>query len=57
MSSSELRARAGAGDPIDAFVPAAVAAEIAVLGLYRNVETGESGGMLGEEPSERTTPT
>ena len=57
MSSSEIRARAGAGDPIDAFVPAAVAAEIAVLGLYRNVETGGGGGMLGEEPSERTTPT
>lgn len=47
VSSSEIRARAAAGEPIDAFVPAAVAAEIAVLGLYRNVETGEDGGMLG----------
>ena len=57
VSSSELRARAGAGEPIDAFVPAAVAAEIAVLGLYREVETGGGRGMLGREPSERTTPT
>ena len=39
VSSSELRARAAAGEPIDAFVPAAVAAEIAVLGLYRKVES------------------
>ena len=57
VSSSAIRARAGAGEPIDAFVPAAVAAEIVVLGLYRNVETGGGGGMLEEEPSERTTPT
>ncbi len=35
VSSSEIRARAASGEPIDAFVPAAVAAEIAVLGLYR----------------------
>jgi nicotinate-nucleotide adenylyltransferase len=39
VSSSEIRARARAGEPIDALVPAAVAAEIAVLGLYRQVET------------------
>jgi len=49
VSSSELRARAAAGEPIDAFVPAAVAAEIAVLGLYRTVETGGGGGMLGRD--------
>jgi nicotinate-nucleotide adenylyltransferase len=35
VSSSDLRARAAAGEPIDAFVPAAVAAEVAVLDLYR----------------------
>jgi nicotinate-nucleotide adenylyltransferase len=57
VSSSEIRSRAGVGEPIDTFVPASVAAEIVVLGLYRNVETGGSGGMLGEEPTERTTPT
>jgi nicotinate-nucleotide adenylyltransferase len=59
VSSSELRARARAGEPIDAFVPAAVAAEIAVLGLYRDVETGEGRGMLGDDSTrtERTTPT
>jgi nicotinate-nucleotide adenylyltransferase len=57
VSSSEIRARAGVGEAIDAFVPASVAAEIAVLGLYRKVETGGGGGMLGKESSERTTPT
>jgi nicotinate-nucleotide adenylyltransferase len=39
VSSSELRARAASGEPIDAFVPAAVAAEIAVRGVYRKVES------------------
>jgi nicotinate-nucleotide adenylyltransferase len=57
VSSSDIRARVRAGEPIDAFVPAAVAAEIAVLDLYRDVETGEGRGMLGEDPTERTTPT
>jgi len=35
VSSSEIRARAAAGEPIDGLVPTAVAAEIARLGLYR----------------------
>jgi nicotinate-nucleotide adenylyltransferase len=57
VSSSEIRRRAAAGGPIDGLVPAAVAEEIARLGLYRAVETPQGGGMLGTEPSERTTPT
>ena len=35
VSSSDIRARAAAGEPIDGLVPAAVAAEIARLALYR----------------------
>lgn len=35
VSSSEIRARAAVGEPIDGLVPASVAAEIARLGLYR----------------------
>lgn len=35
ISSSEIRARVADGEPIDALVPAAVAAEIARRGLYR----------------------
>ena len=35
VSSSEIRARAAAGEPIDGLVPAAVSAEIARLALYR----------------------
>jgi nicotinate-nucleotide adenylyltransferase len=57
VSSAEIRARAAAGEPIDAFVPAPVAREISRLGLYRRVESGGAGGMLGPDPSERTTPT
>ena len=57
VSSSEIRRRGAAGDPLDGLVPAPVAAEIARLGLYRAVETAQGGGMLGTEPSERTTPT
>jgi len=36
VSSSELRARAAAGQPLDGLVPPAVAAEIERLGLYRS---------------------
>lgn len=57
VSSSAIRARVAAGQEIDALVPAAVAAVIALRGLYRRVEAGEPGGMLQEEPNERTTPT
>jgi nicotinate-nucleotide adenylyltransferase len=35
IASSEIRALVAAGEPIDAFVPAEVAAEIARRGLYR----------------------
>lgn len=35
IASSDLRARAGRGEPLDGLVPAAVAAEIARRGLYR----------------------
>jgi nicotinate-nucleotide adenylyltransferase len=35
VSSSEIRARAMRGEPIEGLVPASVAAEIARLGLYR----------------------
>lgn len=36
VSSSAIRARARAGEPIDALVPRAVAAEVARLGLYQD---------------------
>ena len=35
ISGTEVRERAGRGEPVDAFVPPAVAAEIDRLGLYR----------------------
>jgi nicotinate-nucleotide adenylyltransferase len=35
VSSSEIRARAAAGEPVDGLVPPAVAAEISRLALYR----------------------
>ena len=35
VSTTEIRARAAVGEPIDGLVPASVAAEIARLGLYR----------------------
>jgi nicotinic acid mononucleotide adenylyltransferase len=57
VSSAEIRRRAAAGGPIHGLVPEPVAEEIARLGLYRAVETRQGGGMLGTEPSERTTPT
>jgi nicotinate-nucleotide adenylyltransferase len=57
VSSSEIRARAADGQAIDSLVPPEVAAEVARLGLYRRVETPEGEGMLGRDPSERTTPT
>ena len=57
VSSSAIRARVAARQSIDGLVPAAVAAEIEVLELYRRIETAGDGGMLEEEPSERTSPT
>jgi len=38
VSSSQIRARAARGEPIDALVPPAVADAIARLGLYRSAE-------------------
>lgn len=57
ISSSAIRARAAAGEPLDGLVPAAVAAEIAVLDLYRDVDPAEGKSMLGGDSSERTTGT
>ncbi len=57
VSSAEIRALAAAGMSIDGLVPAAVAAEIAVLGLYAPVDPAGGTSMLGDDPSERTTPT
>ena len=57
ISSAEIRERLGAGEPVDGLMPLEVAAEVARLGLYGRVETAEGGGMLEEEPTERTSPT
>lgn len=57
VSSSEIRARAAAGDPIHGLVPPAVEAEIARLELYRDVDRPEGRGMLRDDPIEGTTPT
>jgi nicotinate-nucleotide adenylyltransferase len=57
VSSSDIRARAAAGEPIAGLVPPAVEAEIARLELYRRVDRSEAGGMLRGEPTEGTTPT
>ncbi len=57
VSSAEIRERVAAGEHIDPLVAPEVASEIVRLGLYRRVETAGSRGMLGEEPTERTTPT
>ena len=38
VSSTEIRRRVAAGEPIDGLVPPAVAAEIARLGLYRDLD-------------------
>ena len=57
VSSSDIRARVAAGEPIEGLVPAAVAAEIARLELYRRVDRPEGGGMLRDDPIEGTTPT
>ena len=57
VSSSDIRARVAAGEPIAGLVPAAVEAEIARLELYRRVDRPEAGGMLRDDPIEGTTPT
>jgi nicotinate-nucleotide adenylyltransferase len=57
VSSSDIRARAAAGAPIDGLVPPAVEAEIARLELYRHVDRPRGRGMLGDDPTEGTTPT
>ncbi len=57
VSSSDIRARVAAGEPIDGLVPSSVAAEIARLELYRRVDRRGAGGMLDGDPIEGTTPT
>lgn len=57
VSSTELRRRAASGESLDGFVPPAVDAAIARLGLYAAVAPAEGGGTLGRESTERTTPT
>ena len=57
VSSSDIRARAAAGEPVDGLVPPAVAAEMGRLGLYRAIEATGGGGMLRGDPTEGTTPT
>ena len=58
VSSAEIRARVAAGEPIDPLVAPEVAADrSSAWASIARVETAGSRGMLGEEPSERTTPT
>jgi nicotinic acid mononucleotide adenylyltransferase len=49
VSSSEVRARVAAGEPIDDLVPAPVAEAIARLGLYR--EASRLSETKGRRPS------
>jgi len=57
VSSTEIRARVAAGLPLTGFVRSEVAAAIERLGLYAHLALPETGGMLWEDPTERTTPT
>jgi nicotinate-nucleotide adenylyltransferase len=57
VSSSDIRARVAAGEPIGGLVPPPVEAEIARLDLYRRVDHPGAGGMLRDDPIEGTTPT
>lgn len=57
VSSSAIRARVAAGEPIDGLVAPAVAAEIARLGLYRAIERPQGPGMLRDDRTEGTTAT
>ena len=57
VSSSDIRARVAAGEPIAGLVPPPVEAEIARLELYRRVDRPGAGGMLSDDPIEGTTPT
>jgi nicotinate-nucleotide adenylyltransferase len=57
VSSSDIRARAAAGEAITGLVPPAVEAEIGRLGLYRAVRIPDAGGMLRDDPIEGTNPT
>jgi len=57
VSSSDIRARVARGERIDGLVPPAVESEIERLGLYADVAPTGAGGMLREDPTERTTPT
>lgn len=53
-SSSAVRARAAAGEPLDDLVPPAVAALIEARGLYRNDRRPEARGTLGAHAPEGT---
>jgi nicotinate-nucleotide adenylyltransferase len=57
VSSSGIRCRAAAGEPIAGLVPPSVEAEIVRLELYRRVDRPEDAGMLSDDPIEGTTPT
>jgi len=57
VSSTVIRKRVATGESIDGLVPADVAREILRLGLYAGVARQGAGGMLGSNPSERTSPT
>ena len=57
VSSSDIRARVAAGQPVAGLVPASVEAEIVRLELYRPVDRPGAGGMLRDDPIEGTTPT
>jgi nicotinate-nucleotide adenylyltransferase len=57
VSSTQIRRRVAAGASIEGLVPAEVGREIDRLGLYADGARTEAGGMLGTNPSERTSPT
>lgn len=57
VASTEIRRRVAAGESIAGLVPGEVEREIRRLGVYADVARPEGGGMLGANPSERTSPT
>ena len=57
VASTEIRRRVAAGESIEGLVPGEVEREIRRLGLYATGARPEGGGMLGTNPSERTSPT
>ena len=57
VSSTQIRRRVAAGESIEGLVPPEVEREIHRLGIYATGARTEAGGMLGTNPSERTSPT